>query len=117
MSNVNISVNPQEEGNVKLIYILNLVSVILGITSVVAVIMAYIGKSGASPMLVSHYNNQINLFWKALLYGFVAFLLTFILIGLFVFIAILIWWIIRNVQGMQALSRQQPIANPGSWLL
>jgi uncharacterized membrane protein len=79
--------------------------------------MAYLGKPRAPDWLVSHYNNQINIFWKMLLYSFVGLLLTFVLIGLLVILAAVVWYIVRVVQGMQALSRNEPIANPGSWLL
>jgi len=39
-----------------------------------------------------------------------------VLVGAFILLATLIWYIVRCVKGMQALSAGQPIENPGSWL-
>ncbi|MEM1151432.1 MAG: DUF4870 domain-containing protein [Pseudomonadota bacterium] len=110
-----ISVDPNTQGNANLIYILYLVSIVVGITGLVGVIMAYIGKDGASDLLISHYNNQINIFWKGLLYGLIGLVLSLVVIGILVLFAALIWYIVRCVKGMQSLSRGEPIANPGSW--
>ncbi|MEM9738255.1 MAG: DUF4870 domain-containing protein [Pseudomonadota bacterium] len=110
-----VSVDPNTQGNANLIYILYLVSIVVGVTGLVGVIMAYIGKDGANPTLTSHYNNQINIFWKGLLYSLIGIILTFVVIGIFVLLAAIIWYIVRCVKGMQALSRGEPIANPGSW--
>jgi len=110
-----ISVDPNTQGNANLIYILYLVSIAVGLTALVGVIMAYIGKDGASPTLNSHYDNQINIFWKGLLYSLIGLVLTFVIIGIVVLLATLIWYIVRCVKGMQAQSRGEPVPNPGSW--
>ena len=110
-----ISTNPSEKGNANLIYILYLVGVVVGITPIIGVIMAYMAKSEAPEWLVSHYNNQINIFWKGLLYGIIGAVLSIILIGFLILLAALIWYIVRTVKGMQALSKGDSIANPGSW--
>ncbi|MEO0815996.1 MAG: DUF4870 domain-containing protein [Pseudomonadota bacterium] len=110
-----ISVDPNTQGNANLIYILYLLSIAVGLTALVGVIMAYIGKDGASPTLTSHYDNQINIFWKGLLYSLIGLVLTFVIIGIVVLLATLIWYIVRCVKGMQALSRGEPVPNPGSW--
>lgn len=110
-----ISVDPNTQGNANLIYILYLVAIIVGVTGIVGVVMAYLGKDGASPTLVSHYNNQINIFWKGVLYSLIGIILSFVIIGIFILMAALIWYIVRCVKGMQALSKGEPIANPASW--
>ena len=110
-----ISTNPSEKGNANLIYILYLVGVVVGITPIVGVIMAYMAKSEAPDWLISHYNNQINIFWKVLLYGVISCVLMLVLIGVVLIFVVLIWYIVRTVKGMQALSKGEPIANPGSW--
>ena len=115
MSDQQISIDPGEKGNANLVYILYLVSLVIGITSIVGVILAYTGKSGASPTMVSHYNNQINIFWKALLYVIIGAVLTIILIGVIILLAAVVWYIVRTIKGMQALSADQPIEDPGSW--
>jgi uncharacterized membrane protein len=107
-----ISVDPNTRGNANLIYILYLVG-----TSIVGVVMAYIGKGQGDAVLESHYNNQINIFWKGFLYSVVSVILIPILgLGILTGLATLVWHIVRCVKGMQALSAGQPIDNPGSWL-
>lgn len=114
--NSQVSVDPNTQGNANLIYILYLVGIVIGVTSIVGVVMAYLGKDGASPLLTSHYNNQINIFWKMLLFGVVGVVLTFVVIGILILLAALIWYIVRCVKGMQALARGEAIENPGSWM-
>ena len=110
-----ISTNPRESGNANLIYILYLVAIAVGLTAIVGVVMAYMAKDDTSDWLRSHYNNQINIFWKGLLYMLVSGVLTVVLIGFLLMLLALIWYIVRTVKGMQALSKGEPIANPGSW--
>ena len=112
-----ISVDPNTRGNANLIYILYLVGLVTGgLGTLVGVIMAYVAKGDGDPFLESHYNNQINIFWKWILYAIIAGILTPVLIGFLMFFALLVWYIVRCVKGMQALSAGQPIDNPGSWL-
>jgi len=110
-----ISTNPKESGNANLIYILYLVAFVVGITSIVGVVMAYMAKDEAPEWLKSHYNNQINIFWKSLLYALVSLVLMVVLIGFVLMLVVLVWYIVRVVKGLQALSKQEPIENPGSW--
>jgi len=93
------------------------VSIILGITSIVGVIMAYMGRGEAPDWLQSHYTNQIHIFWKGLLYSVISVILIPFLIGLLLILGVLIWYVIRTIQGMQALGKGEPVANPTSWLL
>jgi len=45
-----ISTDPNTAGNANLIYILHLASILVGVTSIVGVIMAYMAKDEAAPM-------------------------------------------------------------------
>ncbi len=110
-----ISTNPSESGNANLIYILYLVAFAVGITSVVGVVMAYMAKAEAPDWLKSHYDNQINIFWKGLLYGVISCVLMVVLIGFVLIVITLVWYIVRIVKGMQALSKREAIENPGDW--
>ena len=101
-----VTVDPGNKGNANLVYILYLCSFLIGISSVVGVVMAYVGKADASPLVRSHYDNQINIFWKMLLY---------VVVGILIIFAAVVWYVIRIVKGMQALAADQPIENPGSW--
>ncbi len=110
-----ISINPDNSGNANLIYILYLVNIIGIPTALVGVIMAYISKDKAPEWLISHYNNQINIFWKAVLYAIISSVLVVVVIGFLTMLLTLVWYIVRCIKGMQAISRGEPIANPGSW--
>lgn len=112
-----ISVDPGSRGNSNLIYFLYLASLVLGITAIIGVVMAYLGKGKGDAVVESHYVNQIHIFWKMLLYCIIASFLTLILIGILLFLAALVWYIVRIVKGMQALSAGEPVENPESWLL
>lgn len=109
---------PADISTPKIIYILHLLGLLTaGITSLIAVIMAYINKSDAPEWLQTHYRFQIRTFWMGLLYGFIAICTTMILIGFILLIVVTIWWIARNAYGLKFLSAQQAVANPKSWLL
>jgi uncharacterized membrane protein len=103
-------------GNAQLIYILYLVGFIVGITTIVGLVLAYINKGKTGGFVESHYIWLIRTFWIGLLYTLIGFILTFVLIGLLVLVATFIWMIIRLVTGLQKLNRGEPIANPQSWM-
>jgi uncharacterized membrane protein len=100
----------------KLIYILYLASLVLGITSLVGVIMAYVNVGDAPEPARSHYRYQIRTFWIGLLYAVVGGLLTLIVIGFVVLLFLAVWLIVRCVKGLKYLDRGQPVPNPGTWL-
>ena len=115
MSDPVVTVDPGQKGNANLVYILYLCSFLIGVSALVGVIMAYIGKDTASPLVRSHYQNQINIFWKMLLFMVVGAVLTLIIVGVLIILAAIVWYVIRVVKGMQALLAEQPIDDPASW--
>lgn len=115
MTNFTISTDPREAGNANLIYILYLIGLAAGLTAVVGVVMAYIARDEAPDWLKTHYANQINIFWKALVYVIVSTVLCIILIGFLLLLLTLIWYIVRIAKGLQALSKGEPVPNPESW--
>ncbi|UTW10502.1 DUF4870 family protein [Marinobacterium rhizophilum] len=106
----------QDSGNAKIIYILYLVSLVVGITALVGLVMAYVYRSEGSDWLKAHYRWQIRTVWIGLLYTLCGALLAGIGIGFLIFLFAVIWFIIRCVKGLQRLERREPPANPGSWL-
>ena len=99
-----------------IVYILYLVSLIVGITSIVGVIMAYINRGDASEWVKTHYRFQIRTFWIGLLYAVIGGLTTLIIIGWFILLALLIWLIVRCVKGIKFISQGAPVPNPASWM-
>ncbi|MET1413889.1 DUF4870 domain-containing protein [Roseibium sp. HPY-6] len=102
--------------NVTLIYILYLVSIIVGITSIIGVIFAYLNKGKAAEWVDSHYIYQIRTFWIGFLFSIIGIVLMFVFIGIFVLLATLVWAIIRCIKGLQLAARSEEIPNPRTWL-
>lgn len=79
------------------------------------VILSYIDRGNASPLLASHYNYLIGTFWKCMLMMIISFVLSFVVIGLFLSFATSILYLARCVKSIVYLHRDQPIANPTTW--
>jgi uncharacterized membrane protein len=107
---------PDSGSNANLIYIRYLVGLVVPIVPLVGLIMAYMNRDGAADWVKTHYQVQIRTFWIGLLGSIVGFLLTVIVIGWLVLLAVVVWWIVRCVKGMQGIGRQQPYPNPETWL-
>lgn len=104
-----------DKSQAQIAYILYLVSLLVGVTAIVGLVMAYVAKNKDPDWLKSHHIFLIHTFWIGLLYTFLGILLTFVLIGILVLLFALIWWIVRCIQGLDYLNRNQPIPNPRSW--
>ena len=108
--------NDATGSNARIIYILYLISIALGITGLVGVIMAYVYRDGAPEWVASHYRFQVRTFWIGLLYVVVGALLTPVAVGFLILLFWLVWLIIRCVKGMQYLEQSAPHPNPTSWM-
>ena len=102
--------------NANLIYILYLASLLLGVTAIIGLIMAYIYKGDAKPWLQTHYIYMIHTFWKGLLYGLISMLLTVVLIGFLLLLLLFVWWIVRCVKGMKLANKREAVPDPRTWL-
>jgi uncharacterized membrane protein len=104
--------------NVKLVYILYLASVVVGITVLVGLVMAYLNRGEAhGTWAESHYTYQIRTFWIGLLYFLVSMLLMVLGIGFLLIVAVVIWAIVRCVRGLQWAASGDPVPNPQSWIV
>src|SRR5512146_3290502 len=89
-----ITVNdPAEAGTAKIVYVLYLIGLVIGITPIIGVIMAYVNRGSAPVWVQSHYQMQIRTFWIGLLYGVISFATTFLLIGFLLALLTVVWWI------------------------
>lgn len=112
-----VSTTRQDTGSgARIVYILYLASLVIGITGIIGLVMAYIKRGEAPEWLQSHYQWQIRTFWLGLLYTVIGALTAFILIGYLILLCNLIWFIIRCVKDLSALEKQQPLSKPTSWL-
>src|SRR5437764_15353547 len=108
--------DPAEGENAKLIYILYLVSLIVGLTSIVGLIMAYVNRADAPDWVRSHYRFQIGTFWIGLLYGAVSLITALIVIGIFFGMFTFVWWIVRCAKGLKQVGRGEAYEKPATWL-
>lgn len=99
-----------------LVYILYLVAIVLGITALVGLIMAYVKKGDAPAWVQTHYQFQIRTFWIGLLYWVIGAATTVFFVGAAILLFSLVWWIIRAVKGMQAVGRGEAHPDPTSWM-
>jgi uncharacterized membrane protein len=92
------------------VYALQAVGFLVGITWIVAVIIDYVKLDEAKgSWLESHFRWQIRTFWWGLLWGAIGSVLVFVLVGWLVLFAVSIWVIYRIVKGWLYLNDNKPI--------
>src|SRR5207248_9340309 len=96
---------PVEGETAKVVYILYLVSLIVGLTSIVGVIMVYVNRADAPDWVRTHYRFQIRTFWIGLLYGALSLITAIIVIGIFFGLFTFVWWIVRCAKGLKQPGR------------
>jgi uncharacterized membrane protein len=99
-----------------IIYILYLVTLMSGVTSVIGLVMAYVYRGDGSSWIDSHYQLQIRTFWIGLLYAGIAFVATAVMIGWLILLFLAVWYVVRIVKGMRYLRSGRPYPNPTTWL-
>ncbi|HLO77150.1 MAG TPA: hypothetical protein VK196_11915 [Magnetospirillum sp.] len=99
----------------KIVYILYLASLVIGMTGIVGVVLAYVNKDEAPEWVRSHYQFQIRTFWIGALFILVGVITSMILIGWLVLLGWVVWLILRCVKGMKALEKGEAHPNPTTW--
>lgn len=88
-----------------LVYALQALSFLVGITYIVAVVVNYVKVEDVRGTLAeSHFRWQIRTFWFSLLWAVVGAILSLVVIGFFILGATCIWVIYRIVKGWLRLS-------------
>ena len=104
--------------NVKLVYGLYLVSVLVGLTILVGLVMAYMNRGQvAGSWTESHYTYQIRTFWIGLLYSLISVVLMIVGVGFLLIFAVLIWGIARCIRGLQWAGAGQAVPQPTTWFV
>jgi len=101
----------------KVIYILLIVSTIIGISGIIAVVMSYVNNDDTDDWLQTHYRFQIRTFWIGLLYLVIGAATFQFVIGYLILLLTFFWLIIRCAKGLKQLYNNQPVKNLESWLL
>lgn len=106
-------VDEQERANKTIttaIYALYALSLVVGITGLVAIVLNYIKKDDvAGTFYESHFRWQIRTFWFGLLWGTIGVLTFIAIIGIFILAADAIWFIYRIAKGWLNLHERKPM--------
>src|ERR1700712_3374594 len=102
--------------NLQILYALYLASFAVGVSAIIAVVIAYINRAKAPDYLQTHYIWLIRTFWIGALFLVLSALLSMVLVGILTGIATAVWFIIRCVIGLQRASRGEAIEHPKAWL-
>jgi uncharacterized membrane protein len=93
------------------VYALQVLSVFVGITAIVGVIINYVKREDAAGTLYeSHFDWQIRTFWWGLVWTVIGFVLLFAFgLGLLVWFVAGIWALYRVIKGFLKLNDNQPV--------
>ena len=93
-----------------IIYALYAVSLVFGVTCLVAIIINYVKRDDvAGTWLESHFRWQIRTFWFSLLWGVIGAALSLVVVGFAILFADLLWYIYRIVKGWIRLNDGKPM--------
>jgi uncharacterized membrane protein len=106
--------SPEELAGLKniamVVYILQALSFLWGITAIVGVIVNYVKRDDArGTVYESHFDWQIRTFWWGLLWAVLGVILIFVVVGFFILAAAWIWAIYRVVKGWLKLTEGKPV--------
>lgn len=102
-----------------IISLLYLGGFITGISGLVGLVLAFVWKGEAGPgsWEQTHYQYLINTFWIGLAGSIIGVILMIVLIGIFLLMAVGALVVVRCVMSLINAQKQQPMPNPGSWLI
>jgi uncharacterized membrane protein len=107
----------RDRTNLLIVYILFIVGLFSGgLISLAGLIMAYFVKNDADVIAQTHLIFLIRTFWIGLLFGLVGVVLSVIGVGFLILALATIWYLIRVIKGVITFNRNEPIAEPRSWL-
>ena len=93
-----------------LVYILQAVGLVIGLTWIVAVIINYVKRDDVrGTWIESHFDWQIKTFWIGLAGWVVGVITVWILVGWLILLAVTVWAIYRIVKGWLALNDAKPL--------
>lgn len=119
VQNTHVIVEPRQPPDTTMpmvVYALYLISFVVGFTSVIGVVIAYVYRGKGPAWLDEHYRFQIRTFWIGLLYATIATLLVLVAIGIPLLIALAVWLIVRCVKGFRSLQEKRAPSKVDTWL-
>lgn len=99
-----------------IVHILFIASFFFGITSIPGVIVAYLKRGDAQGTIYeSHFTYAIRTFWLGLCGAAIAGVLCLVFIGYILLGLLFVWWLIRVIRPIIALTDEVPMRNPRGW--
>jgi len=93
-----------------IVYVLQIASIVLGVTLVAAVLINYLKRRDVEgTWLESHFRWQIRTFWWSLLWLGVGLALVVVIVGVFVLMAAAMWLLYRAIKGWLELEERRPM--------
>jgi uncharacterized membrane protein len=115
LETTNSSLNPRTWTII--IWALYLGSFVTGISGIVGVVLAYMKRADlAGTPFESHAISAIRTFWISLVAGLICLVLTLVLIGPLLMLAVGAWVLSRSIRGLVKALDSKPIADPQGWL-
>lgn len=113
-----------EDGSAKhrdmtiIVHALNLLSSFVGLTGLVAIIIAYLKRGEmAGTIWEGHMTFAIRTFWIGLVSSLIGLVLSFIGIGLLILLVVVVWYLVRTVFALLKAIERKPIPNPEGFLI
>jgi len=99
------AVSVQQKNTVLIVYILQALSFVVGVTSIAGLIINYLKRDDVKgTWLESHVRWQIKTFWYTLLGSVIGVVLMIVGIGFIILLAMVVWYIYRIIRGWLAYS-------------
>ena len=99
-------------------YLLYFIGLFTGLASVIGLVMAYVRRdsAGSDELTNNHYTWLIRTFWLGLLYSVVGVVTAPFVVGYFILLFTVVWYIVRIVKGWLALARDETLRSATTWL-
>jgi uncharacterized membrane protein len=97
-------------------YVLMFVALVTGFVGLISVVIAFVvGSDAQGTYQDSHTSLILRTYFYSWVYLFIGLILSPILIGWFILLFWLIWYLVRMVRGVTALSERRTINDPASF--
>ena len=97
------------------VYLLYFGGFLLAVLPLIGLVLAYVNRDGASELDRSHYEFQISTFWRGLAILAAGVITVFFLVGWLIILFWAVWTIIRNIKGLSAYGRAEPMPAKTGW--
>ena len=99
-----------------IVWVLYLAGIVIGITALIGVILAYVKRAElAGTPFESHMTYAIRTFWISLIGAVIGLVLSLVLVGFHVLIAVGLWCLYRTIRGLVLALDSRPIPDPAGW--